>query len=314
MAGDRYEEDGVEDTVDTLRTAPGPGDDEEGDTTVVRPARATAKRKPHRTPTAEAAPADDETIVVGSDPVPAGADAAEPSVVHDDPVADTVSSLDTSTTHPMDTSSSDPAGDSTVDPVDAAEAGVVGTAAAGADDDTIVIEGAADAGADTIAVPRGGGAVEAIVRPDDDPTAIVGPAAPRGGRTRPADPTGAGGTGPAGSMSAGSVPVKPVMVAPAKRRRRALRPAPVPPGYGERAVLAPGAGAVSTYRVREIPRPPASAQALANRSVDRVTAGIASVSKRSRRLSMLAIGGFGLSLVVSVTGLVLIARSAILGY
>ena len=133
-------------------------------------------------------------------------------------------------------------------------------------------------------------------RADDDPTALIGH----------------GGEGAAPSPEAPRV--KPTIASARPRRRAVLKPAPVPPGYGGRAIVAPGVGAVSTYGVRAIPRPPASAQAFPHRSVSRLSADLPSAARRSRRLSLLALGVFGVSIVVSATGLVLILRSAILGY
>jgi len=146
---------------------------------------------------------------------------------------------------------------------------------------------------DTVALELGDTA--GVARPDDDPTALLAAGRPE-------------------SAAAAPSRMKPA-IAPARRRRRPmLKPAPVPPGYGGRAIIAPGVGAVSTYGVRAIPRPPASAQAFAHRSVSRVSADLPSAARRSRRLSLLALGGFGIAVVVSATGLVLIVRSAVLGY
>ena len=104
---------------------------------------------------------------------------------------------------------------------------------------------------------------------------------------------------------------KPVMAAPRKRRRGELHPAPVPAGYGERAVRASGAGAVTSYRAREIPRAPVGAPRLAETArVQRIADGAPSVRRQSRRFAAFAVAGFAASCVVSVVGIALIARSA----
>ncbi len=195
----------------------------------------------------------------------------------------------------------------------AADAGVEGDTTVPLDRTVIIPEDTATTASistddDTVEIVREG-SVEAAA--DPDPTH---PSSRADERTRPADPVRTEGDVPTKRVSPqGSTAVKPVMVAPMKRRRRALRPAPVPPGYGGRALLGPGAGAVATYRPRAIPSPPAVPQELGTRRVGRITTGLSSVGRRSRRLSMLAMGGFGASLVVAVVGLVLIARSAFLG-
>jgi len=108
----------------------------------------------------------------------------------------------------------------------------------------------------------------------------------------------------------GAPVAKPVMAPARKRRRGELHPAPVPSGYGERAVRVPGVGTVSSYRPRAIPVPPPARPRTAGAEVVRVAAVGSSVARRSRRFSALAIAGFAASCVVSVVGLALIAGLA----
>lgn len=220
----------------------------------------------------------------------------------------------------MDTSSRD---DDTVIVAADDETAVAGDRPA-ADDDTVIVVLPDD---ETVIVAAQGDDETIQVVRDDDPTAIVAKGdatvgAPRDATvdapreaTHAVDPQRSESLATNRMDSGGSTPVvKPVMAVPARRRRRALRPAPVPPGYGERAVLASGAGKVSTYRARSIPLPPVIARLRAAAAVDRATSGAPSLERQSRRLALLTLGGFVLSLGVSVVGLVFIARSAILGY
>jgi len=366
-----------EDTVSLLRTGPGPTDEEEGDTTVVR----TGGRRVSEAgePDAPEPTDDDDTARVDRDGADEGdgavldQDRGDRGAVRDDTVVDDektpgaddtlIVGDDTSTTQPAgdttaSSSRSEPSIASRSDPgapgsdaaVGAGEAGTsLAPSSGGAGDptagppsgsgsgsggDTIRVERAArsvegdtavGAGDDdtTHEVARAGGvsiavAVAARLRVHDrpaDPAPTQDPREARPGEARPGE-TRPGETQPGEARRDGPapVPVKPVMAAPRRRGRRSLKPAPVPPGYGGRAVVASGAGSVSTYGIREIPRPPAPAQPLATRSVERLDGGLVSVAKRSRRLAFVTMGGFALSIVVSVVGLVLIARSAILGY
>ncbi|HWL60761.1 MAG TPA: hypothetical protein VNQ48_07740 [Microbacteriaceae bacterium] len=190
-------------------------------------------------------------------------------------------------------------------------------AAAGDDDATVAIRrpGVADAGVAADAAADDDATVpvsedDTVRRPrDDDATvAMSGGAAER-------TPTAARNAGPPHSSdprpSAPRRSGKPVMSAPKRRRRRGLHPAPVPAGYGERAVRASGAGAVSTYRARAIPRPPGAAPHVPGTALlERVTGGTPSVRRESRRFARVAVAGFAASCVVSVVGLTLIVRAA----
>ena len=104
--------------------------------------------------------------------------------------------------------------------------------------------------------------------------------------------------------------VKPVMARPVKRRRGDLHPAPVPAGYGERAVRPAGVGTRSTYRARAIPPPPPTPARPATSALRRITDGGRSVTRRSRRFAAVALSGFAVACLVSAGGLVLIAQTA----
>lgn len=167
-------------------------------------------------------------------------------------------------------------------------------AAAAADDDTVVSPRRVDAAAED----RAGASVDVLpeARPDVRPELMASNAL---------DDT----------VRVSSPPVfartKPAMSPPTKRSRGQLRPAPVPAGYGGRAVRASGAGAISTYRARAMPAPPASPPARVEAPrVHRITEGAPSVSRQSRRYAGIVLGAFAVSCAVSVLGLVVIVRAA----
>lgn len=153
---------------------------------------------------------------------------------------------------------------------------------------------------DTVQVVTDDEATVAIVTDDEDATAVSA------SRTTPPEQVT---TQPMEPMP--PLRVKPVMSTPKKRRRRELHPAPVPPGYGERAVRASGVGAISTYRARAIPLPPTTpVRRMPSVDVHRITDGATSVTQQSRRFAAITLGGFAASCVIAVGGLVLIAGAA----
>jgi len=200
---------------------------------------------------------------------------------------------------------------------------------AGEDDDPTVIVArgaAADDEDPTVIVPRAAPAVDA------DPTVIVAErraAAPVASDDAPPDPEaeddGAGDSTvqvpraeptvrverggsdlPTRQLGiAGSSPVKPVMAAPRKRRRSELRPAPVPSGFGGMPLVASGPGAVSSYRTRRIAPPPAQPGVPSgSHAPRRELGGVASVSRRSRLASILALGSSAAAFVLLAGALV----------
>ena len=183
--------------------------------------------------------------------------------------------------------------------------------AAAADDDTVVSPRGGDAGAEDRAGasvdvrPAARPDVRPEVRPDVRPEARPD-ARPELMASNALDDT----------VRVSSPPVfartKPAMSPPTKRSRGQLRPAPVPAGYGGRAVRASGAGAISTYRARAIPAPPASPPVRVEAPrVHRITEGAPSVSRQSRRYAGIVLGAFAVSCAVSVLGLVVIVRAAL---
>jgi hypothetical protein len=94
-----------------------------------------------------------------------------------------------------------------------------------------------------------------------------------------------------------------------RRGRRRITLPPVEPGFGAEPVDAVGPNAVSSYAPREIsaapvPGPTVPLGADATRAP---APSMPSVGRRSRRIGMVAVGGFALACVVSVVGLVTIA-------
>lgn len=160
----------------------------------------------------------------------------------------------------------------------------------GDEDDTTIVEEAGDDG--TVIVGEAGDDSTVIVaRDDEDPTVIVGDTAP--------PPPRAG-------------IVKPAMDRPPRRRRGELRPAPVPSGYGGIPIAATGAGAVSTYRARPLPAPPAPSDPSVSRPV-RVVGGVPSIERRSRRIAVGALTAFGASFVVAAAGIAWAVRTIVGG-
>lgn len=92
---------------------------------------------------------------------------------------------------------------------------------------------------------------------------------------------------------------------PSGRRRRGMSMPPVDPGFGRGAVDAVGPGAVSSYEPRAIPEPPSPPPAFEGVEATRAEApAMPSVARRSRRGSLISLGVFAASCVVSVAGLV----------
>lgn len=163
-------------------------------------------------------------------------------------------------------------------------------------DDTVVLGRAADAD-DTVAVRRATPA--APDEPDDtvalgsgrqDPTVPVVGAEPtvRLARGESKVPT---------ARIAGSAPVRTAMRPGRRRPRGALRPAPVPSGFGGVPVVGQGPGAVSTYATRVLTAPPAAPTASVA-DPGRIIAPVPSVSLGSRRATLLTLGAVGVAVLL----------------
>ena len=147
------------------------------------------------------------------------------------------------------------------------------------DDDTVIVAGEAD-----VVVT---GAVAAI---DDEATIRV---------DRSASDHAAAATGREVSSA-----IRPAMLPQRGRRRGELRPAPVPSGFGGVPLVAPGAGAVSSYRVRALVPP--SAELAAPRggaAPERALGGGVSVRRQSRRIAFWALTASAASVVLIAGGM-----------
>ena len=94
--------------------------------------------------------------------------------------------------------------------------------------------------------------------------------------------------------------------APSSRRgRRRITLPPVEPGFGPDAVDAVGAGAVDSYLPRAITPAPVATPAipLGDDATRAPAPSMPSVERRSRRIGMIAVGGFAAACVISVVGL-----------
>ena len=89
-----------------------------------------------------------------------------------------------------------------------------------------------------------------------------------------------------------------------RRRRGQLRPAPVPVEVLDRAVPAPGPGAIDTYAAREIQEPPLLGTVDTGvRSERPDPATIPSVGRRSQRTAVIVAGSLAVAVVVAIAGL-----------
>jgi hypothetical protein len=143
--------------------------------------------------------------------------------------------------------------------------------------------------------------------PDDDPTNVLE-------RERPAPSTGSPAPSTASSSEtarlelAGSTTVKPAMSPPVKRRRAALRPAPVPSGFAAPGVRGAGPGAQRSRaphrasQLRPAPPPPAFV------APARVIGAVPSVARRSRTGAAVSIAAFAVSIAAGASGLIWAVR------
>ncbi|MGV8886059.1 MAG: hypothetical protein ACOH1T_10810 [Microbacteriaceae bacterium] len=102
---------------------------------------------------------------------------------------------------------------------------------------------------------------------------------------------------------------RPGASAPTRRGKRRITLPPVEPGFAPEAVDASGPGAISTYEPRLVPEAPEVAP-VAELGPDATRAhapSMPSVGRRSRRLALIGIVGFGLACAISVVGLVIFA-------
>jgi hypothetical protein len=157
----------------------------------------------------------------------------------------------------------------------------------------------ADEAEETVLVDREAEA-ETVIVDRADRTVVVDRDAPLGGAV--SDGTGA-------VTRTRGRPAEAPMV-PSGRRRRGIAMPPVAPGFGRGAIDAVGPGAVATYEPRAIPDAPESPAPLPGMEATRVPApSMPSVARRTRRGGMVTLAVFAASCVVSVGGLIAIART-----